>query len=533
MLYKIYGATCVGIDTIPVTIETDITPGIAYVVVGLPDNAVRESQHRIMSALHHFGYKIPGKRVVVNLAPADLKKAGTGFDLGISTGILTASGQIEPALDLSKYIIMGELALDGSLRHFNGALAIAADAAAHGFKGCIFPVECAMECIAVRDVAVYGLKNLDQVIAAIKADIPLDDFLVNAEAMAESGTGTMAQWDEYAGMLSRMIQKGVLFENDLAYIKGQNLAKQALEIAAAGNHNILFTGSPGCGKSMLASALPTILPPMTYSQAIETGKIYSISGMYGNLGKDLLKRPFRSPHSSITNQSLTGGGWDGMPGEMSLASNGVLFLDELAEFRRDTLELLRQPLEEKKILVSRVKQKFSYPANFILVAATNPCPCGYLYEDGNRCICSSSGIMRYRSRISGPLLDRMDLHLILKQFKDTCILSAEPCSESSAMVALRVLAAAKIQYRRFGRINCSNGAMTNSDILKYCSLDKDGNDLMQAVSTKGLLSPRAYTRCLKVARTVADLHGREQISVQDISTALQFRFSESNYGFCF
>lgn len=528
MLYKVFGASCLGIDTIPVTIEVDVTPGMAYVIVGLPDNAVRESQHRIMSALHHYGYKIPGKRVVVNLAPADLKKAGTGFDLGITAGILAASGQLEPVLDLSGYIVMGELALDGSLRHFNGALAIAADAAAHGFKGCIFPAECARECVAVRDVAVYGLNTLDELLSALKAEIPLDGFLVNGEAMAESGAGTIAQWDKHAEMLRGMLEKGALFENDLAYVKGQNMAKLALEIAAAGGHNILFTGSPGCGKSMLASALPTILPPMTYSQAMETGRIYSICGMYGNLGGNMLKRPFRAPHSSITNQSLAGGGWDGMPGEISLASNGVLFLDELAEFRRDTLELLRQPLEEKKIQVSRVKQKFSYPANFILVAATNPCPCGYLYEDGNRCVCSSSRILRYRSRISGPLLDRIDLNLVLKQFKDTSVLSSEPCSESSAAVALRVLDAAKIQYRRFGRLNCSNGSMTSGDILKYCTLNKEGKELMRAVSTKGLLSPRAYTRCLKVARTVADLHGHESISVPDLSTALQFRFCESN-----
>ncbi len=539
MLCKIFGACCYGADTVTVTVEVDVAPGLAYIVVGLPDSAVRESQHRIMSSLHHFGYRMPGKRVVVNLAPADLKKGGTGFDLPIAVGILIASGQIDVALDMSRFLIMGELALDGTLRRFNGSLAIAADAAKYGFECCIFPSQCRNECSWVRGVKVYCVDSLDQVIELLSGKVDASHFMVNGDAYKQGFSECGELFGRYREKLRGMLvlQKGggggnpgSFFKNDLAFIRGQERAKLALEICAAGRHNLLLSGSPGCGKSMMAAALPTIMPPLTYEQSVEAGRIYSIYGKEEYSQDSFTMPPFRAPHHSITNQALVGGGSDGrLPGEISLATQGVLFLDEILEFKRDTLELLRQPLEERRINISRVHGKFSYPADFILVAAANPCPCGYLYEKSDRCRCSSSAISKYRSRLSGPFLDRMDICLRVPALDNGNLLSDCATGESSASVALRVLRAVEIQWKRFGSCGgVMNSTMGSGELRRYCSLGADAKRLMQVVSEKNGLSARGYTRCLKVARTIADLNGREGISLEDISMALQFRFPEQN-----
>lgn len=521
MLVKINSAAPVGINAVPVTIEVHSLPGFDFTLVGLPDTAVKESHERIIAALTVNGLDALHRAFTINMAPADIKKEGSAFDLPLAIGLLAGAEKLK-AKDLAHFMIMGELSLDGSLQPIRGALPIALCARENGFRGLILPAANAREAAVVEGLDVYGLDNLREVVAFLNGD-PKDEL--TGETFEPTCVNTQALFDELA------------FPSDLDFadVRGQYKVRRAVEIAAAGGHNMIMIGPPGAGKSMIAKRIPSILPPLTLEEALETTKIHSIAGLTSKrqgAGDSLIvQRPFRSPHHTITDTALVGGGTNPHPGEISLAHNGVLFLDELPEYKRSALEVMRQPLEDRHITVARTKETVDYPASFMLVAAMNPCPCGHFGENNpaHPCTCTPAQVHRYMSKISGPLMDRIDIQCEIEAVPYEQLRDTQP-GESSAVMRQRVLKARAIQNERFrhSRLVHCNAMMSAKMVRQYCALDAECDKLLELTMARLGLSARAYDRILKVARTIADIEGSETIQKPHLLEAISYRSLDRN-----
>ena len=503
MLVKTFGAALQGIEATLVTIEVNSSRGIKFFLVGLPDSAVKESHERIISALEVNGYKFPTSQIVVNMAPADIRKEGSAYDLPLAIGIM-ASAKMVSDEKIARYVVMGELGLDGSLESIKGALPIAIMARAQGFEGLILPKQNAREAAVVNKLKVYGADNLKEVIEFFNGEKTLEQTIVNTRE------------EFYAQQES--------FEFDFADVKGQEDVKRALEVAAAGGHNLIMIGAPGSGKSMMAKRLPSILPPLSLGESLETTQIHSVAGKLGKESSLIAQRPFRCPHHTISSIALVGGGANPQPGEISLAHNGILYADELPEFNRQSLEVLRQPLEDRKITISRARYTVEYPASFMFIASMNPCPCGYFNHPTRACVCSPGQVQHYLNKVSGPLMDRIDIQVEIVPVSFDDIAKKEK-SESSAEIRNRVIKARKIQEERFAKVPgvYCNAQMSSRLLNKYAQMDDACLNLLRNAMQKLNLSARAYDRILKVSRTIADLEGCEHIQSPHIAEAIRYR----------
>jgi magnesium chelatase family protein len=503
MLIRTFASAVTGIDAVTVTIEVNVSRGIRFFLVGLPDVAVKESQQRIESALRSMGYHWPGKQVVINMAPADIRKEGSSYDLPLAMGILAADEKVTGSL-IDSYIMIGELSLDGTLQPVKGALPIALEAREEGFRGVVLPLKNAREAAVVDGIEVYGMEKIEDVVDFFNGVRKFEPVRVDLEEIFRNEANK--------------------YDVDFSEVSGQESVKRALEVAAAGGHNLIMVGPPGSGKTMLAKRIPSIIPPLTLEEALETTKIHSVAGKIDDHTALMTRRPFRSPHHTISDVALVGGGTFPQPGEISLGHNGVLFLDELPEFKRTVLEVMRQPLEDRVITISRAKSTVDYPASFMLVASMNPCPCGFHNHPEKECHCSPSMVHKYLNRISGPLLDRIDIHIeVVPVHYDK--LADTGRTESSSAVRERVVRARAVQARRFEHYRgiYSNSQMSASMQRKYCQLDEAGGRLLRTAMEIRGLSARAYDRILKVARTIADLDDSEHIRPEHLSEAINYR----------